>query len=99
MKNLRIIENLANDLEFNGFDFNIILTIMLIGVIVIYLFKHYFGYWFIPDHPHKINRTLKEYYEHIKEYHPDIWEKYNLTDEKVNEWIRKVKESENNESR
>ena len=95
MKYLNMVENLANDLEFNGFDFNTILIIVIIFVITIYIFVNYFSYWFNPDHPHKVSRTIEEYYEHIKEYHPDIWEEYNLTNEGIKEFIQKLRDNEN----
>ena len=83
MKYLRIIENMANDLDFNGIDFNIILTIVIVVVIGIYLYVEYFSYWFNPFHKHKVNQTVVEYYQHIKEKHPDIWKEYNLTEEGI----------------
>ena len=95
MKYLRIIENMANDLKFNGFDFNTIIILVGIGVVIIYILITFFGYWMNPYHKHKMNQTIEEYYQHIKEEHPDIWEEYNLTDEGIKELIRKVREKEN----
>lgn len=67
------------------------MIISVIGFIIYY----FYGYWMNPFHRHKINRTMEEYFEHIKEKHPDIWEEHKLTDDSVKEFIRKVREKEN----
>lgn len=68
---------------------------IVVGSLIVYKLYDMFGYWLNPFHRHKMNRTLEEYFEHIKLEHPDIWKEHKLTDISVEEFIKKVREKEN----
>ena len=111
MKYLTIIENMANDLTFNGYDLNTIWVIMVILVISCFFIKYYY----LDKKPVYLEHRKLEgwtgsepfYRVHCKKHgdyetYPQGWEKEfrcpNCISEKVeyvNEYIKKVKEKEN----